>query len=497
MTSRTPARSSSLVRWLTAVLLLFAILIHVPTLDQPLVERHNFRQTQTAFTARIYHEDGIDLLHPRLPVLGPPWEVPFEFPLFQAAASLVMDVGVAEDRAMRVTGFASFLLAAALLWLLVRRQVGGVGAVTALAVFTLSPLAIEWSRAALIEYLALAASLGFALAGLHWRDQRSRRWFAIAMLLGCIAALVKITTALFWLAPFALLGLGRDDQAQTARSRMAAWVLSLGPILVGVAWTRYADAIKAASSATAWLTSSALVSWNFGDLPQRLDQSAWERTLGSVLVLAGGVVLPLLIIPIVRFALTRHQVRFVAWIAVTLAGPVLLFFNLYFQHDYYAMATSASVAILVAIGVVGLVDMRSRVAQGALAGVVVIMVAVWVVNIGYWTRIYEPISDPEGILPLAEQIERETSPGQYVAILGRDWSPSVLYYAHRWGWMLREGDSPSGTVARLLSEGWAVYRCPFVNERDYCDRVTTAGVPVGGDTFGAGLGGPGLVQSAP
>lgn len=98
--------------------------------------------------------------------------------------------------------------------------------------------------------LALAAHLGFALAGLHGRNQRSRRWFAIALLLGSIAALVKMTTALFWVAPFALLGLARDDGAKTGRSRIAAWVLSLGPILVGAMWTRYADVIKAASSVT-------------------------------------------------------------------------------------------------------------------------------------------------------------------------------------------------------------------------------------------------------
>lgn len=442
-----------MVRWLPAVLLVFTVLIHLPTFDQPLVERHNFRQTQTAFTARLFHEDGIDLLHPKLPVLGPPWEVPFEFPLFQAAASLVMDAGVAEDRAMRVTGFASFLLAAVLLWLLVRRQVGRMGAVIALAVFTLSPLAIEWSRAALIEYLALAASLGFALAGLHWRNQRSRRWFAIALLLGSIAALVKITTALFWVAPFALLGLARDDGAQTGRSRIAAWALSLGPILVGAMWTRYADAIKAASSATAWLTSNALWAWNLGDLPQRLNPSAWERTLGSVLVLAGGIALPLLVIPIIRFAMTRKQVRLVTWMALTLGGPVLLFFNLYYQHDYYAIAVSASVAILVAFGLMGLVEMRSRVAKTALASVAVTMVAVWVVNIPYWTRIYEPVSDPEGILPLAAQIEREASPGQPVAIIGRDWQPSILYYANRRGWSCEAGTSRSACSNSLSPMG--------------------------------------------
>ena len=61
-----------------------------------------------------------------------------------------------------------------LLWLLVRRQAGELGAAVALVVFVASPLAIEWSRAALIEYLALALAIGFALAGLRWRERQGR-----------------------------------------------------------------------------------------------------------------------------------------------------------------------------------------------------------------------------------------------------------------------------------------------------------------------------------
>ncbi len=89
--------------FVAAILAAFVVVV-APTLGQPLLERHAFRQTQTAYTARIFHEQGIDLIHPKLPVLGEPFEVPFEFPLFQAAASLVMDVGVRDDVAMRLTG---------------------------------------------------------------------------------------------------------------------------------------------------------------------------------------------------------------------------------------------------------------------------------------------------------------------------------------------------------------------------------------------------------
>ena len=124
-----PARSVRWARelWAPVLILAVVVLVHLPTLGAPLLDRHDFRQTQTAFTARIYHEDGIDLLHPKLPVLGPPWEVPFEFPLFQAAAALVIDAGVAEDLALRATGLASFVLTGFLLWLLVRRQAGQLG----------------------------------------------------------------------------------------------------------------------------------------------------------------------------------------------------------------------------------------------------------------------------------------------------------------------------------------------------------------------------------
>ena len=80
------------------VVVLAALVVYVaPTLDAPLLEKHAFRQTQTAWTARVFHEDGVDLLHPKLPVFGEPFEAPFEFPLFQALATVPMAAGVAED----------------------------------------------------------------------------------------------------------------------------------------------------------------------------------------------------------------------------------------------------------------------------------------------------------------------------------------------------------------------------------------------------------------
>ena len=113
--------------------MLAALVVYVaPTLHAPLLEGHVFRQTQTAWTAREFREEGIDFLHPKLPVFAALFEAPFEFPLFQALAMLPMDLGVAEDTALRLTCLVCFVLTALLLWGLVRHVAGpasGVGAV--------------------------------------------------------------------------------------------------------------------------------------------------------------------------------------------------------------------------------------------------------------------------------------------------------------------------------------------------------------------------------
>lgn len=467
-------RMISALRWAPIAIVGVALVIHIPTFDQPLLERHGFRQTQTAYTARIFHEQGIDLLHPLLPILGPPWEVPFEFPLFQASAAVVMDAGVAEDTAMRVTGFAWFVVSAGLLWLLVRRQAGPLAAVISLAVFALSPLAMEWSRASMIEYLPVAASLGFALAGLHWRERPSTGWYLAALLLGCTATMVKITTAAFWVAPFALLGFGRDDVIESRRSQALAWCLAGIPIFLGLAWTRYADSIKGASAATSGLTSTGVVDWIIGDVTQRVDPGAWAQVVLHVIILTGAIALPLLALPISRFARRRRQRRFWSWIAVTLVGPILAFFNLYVQHDYYALAVSASAAACIGLGFAELGSASARSMRVIRPLAVALTAGVWIGVAGYWAPMYAgAVIDPEGVLPLATQIENETNPNQPVAILGRWYSPTILYYAHRWGYMLPEPDGPPELVSRLLSEGWAVYSCPF-GPVTACARVSLA-----------------------
>ena len=195
------------VLWILVLLSIAAT--RYATLNQVLTEAFAFRQTQTAFQTVGFHRSGIDLLHPMVPVFGEPWTIPFEFPLFQAIASIAMSFGIPADPANRIVGLAFFVVTAFLLWLLVRKVSNPVVAAVTLVVFSFSPFALVWSRASMIEYLATALALGWVIAAIRWRDARHTTWLIAAVLLGAAAMAVKVTTALPWVVPI-LLYVGRD-----------------------------------------------------------------------------------------------------------------------------------------------------------------------------------------------------------------------------------------------------------------------------------------------
>jgi len=423
---------------LVALALTVFVLAVVRTLDQPLLEAHGFRQTQTAYTARIYHQDGIDLLHPKLPVLGEPFEVPFEFPLFQAAASVVMDAGVDDDVAMRLTGLVCFLLTASLLYGLVRHVADRPSAVAALVAFLATPFALIWGRTSMIEYLATAGAVGFAWATVAWRENRRPEVAGLALVAWLVGMLVKPTTAAFWLLP--ALGYRTTNPRATSRGRTAAVLalLVLVPLAATALWTRHADAIKVASPVTDWLTSSELEDWNFGSLSQRFDRGVWGVIVGRVVVhvigLAGVALLAVALVALAR------SVQRLFWVGVVLAGalPPLVFTNLYLVHDYYLAAVTPALAALLGLAA-GFIwrHLPPKAPIRAVAAVTGLLLAASTVGFdhAYWRHAWDDEPDP-ATLALARQLARVSEPDDRIGVIGLDWSPAVLYYADRWGLMI-------------------------------------------------------------
>ncbi len=456
---------------IVALLLLICALIHRNTMSQQLVEEHGFRQTQTAMTAVDFQRYGIDLLHPRVAVFGARAEVPFEFPLFQAMATVPMNLGLDTDMAMRVTAFACFLLTAVLLYGLIRRVGGRVAALASLVAFLFSPFGLLWGRTSLVEYLATAGAVGFAWAGIEWRERRHWAFVVLAVLAGSVAMLVKVTTGVFWILPLVLYTAVKELPGFRAwvRARLdPGLIVAIAlPLLAGAWWTRHADAIKAANSATDWLTSTNLETWNFGTLAQRQVAANWTTIYDRIEQLLVGRSL-FLVLVVLALWVGRKQ-RF--WLGLTLAAllPPVVFFNLYWAHDYYLAAISPALAGLV--GVVGAWVWEHRPRRWSALVCALVLATLWLGWVvwpesDYFGKMNGPVADPYA--GAATELAAVTDPSKLVVYMGEEWNPTTPYYADRPGFMLTSQIVSQSLVDKLSRDDHYRY---FFSFNPYADPI--------------------------
>ena len=162
-----------------------------------------FRQAQTAISAFWIKADrDFSPAYPT-PVMGKPWSIPMEFPLYQWTVVKVGDwTNWSLTKSGRAVSIACFYLCLPAIFLLLRRwRVPPGRRWLVLAVVVTCPFYIFYTRAFLIETMALMFGLWFWVAFERAVSGRSAIWLAVAMLAGTGAGLVKVTTFLLYLLP--------------------------------------------------------------------------------------------------------------------------------------------------------------------------------------------------------------------------------------------------------------------------------------------------------
>ena len=415
----------------------FATYLAIRFAGQPLLERHGFRQTQTALSAFWIARDGFHLDY-ETPVVGFPWDIPFEFPLFQGLVALIYRVtGFPLDATGRLLSFA-FLVAC----LGPARLIGTRLALSPLTrstfvvlLFT-SPQYLFWGRAFMIETAALFLSLAFIPFAIDIL-RREKGWLApiAACAAMTMALLVKATTALPVLA---VLGLAWLATLRTRRpgptDLLAAFVAFAIPLAIGTMWVNFTDAIKLHNPIGASLTSQALSTWNFGTLQQRISPQLWKdvilargigRNAGSVL---GGTVLLVALLWPTPFP--RRKLVIAALCLYLL--PLLMFTNLQIVHDYYQTSCVIFLIAALSIAIGEWLPRFSR--RGRLS--VLIMSAAAIINViafassGYAAALTASLGENPK-LAVAHFVREHVPSTQPVVIYGLDWSSEVAYYAER------------------------------------------------------------------
>jgi hypothetical protein len=408
---------------------------------------HEFRQAQTAITALFVQRDhDFSLAYPT-PVLGKPWSIPFEFPLYQWTVVGVSDAtGLPLIQAGRAVSVACFYLMLPAVWLLLGRLgVAGTRRLLALGMVLSCPLYLIYARSFMIETMALMFSWWFLQAFVAAVERRSWSWLIAANLAGVGAGLVKVTTFMLYLMPagvWALWWLWRarpqKDPATggwPALVRTAGWIAAatVVPFAASYGWIRFSDAVRALNPSSRTLVSAALYSYNFGTWETRLSAGVWKlhwdiivQYLGVLPVLAGCAVLTVFI--------DRRWRIWIGWCVAFFVAVQALLPVLYAVHDYYY--TANAVLLMVAMGLV-LAGLLERPVWRPIVWTAIVVIyagQLW----GYYGTYYRHMLRPSpGGSSLTEALRAVTDPDDVLIIAGEDWNSTTPFYSQRRALMLR------------------------------------------------------------
>jgi 4-amino-4-deoxy-L-arabinose transferase-like glycosyltransferase len=420
----------------------------------------------TAMTVWSFIEEGIKLFEYQTPVLGPPWTIPFEFPVFQLTAAFIVKLGVSNiDLAGRIAALLYFYISAGFLYLICEKYLGTIPAVCILLFYLWSPFTILWSRNFMIDYASVAFSMGYFYYFSKWLDNgRKIIHFLLSIILAVFAYLIKVTTLPVVLIPMIYFGLKNIGSSlkkmnyqfrpylKSNSSFLAGMILIfLIPIIPFLFWLRFADALKSASEFTGVLTSASLSDWNYGTWIQKLSIQEWA-------VIMQRIVLKIITLPCCFFLIVgplfyskgsvKGSGNFVAIFGAGILITIFIFFNLYWTHDYYLMAVSPSISIVAGffcyLAVRRFLKNRFKLKKWFYLPLFLIVVSI--VSTGDYLKWSYEVSydDPwDQTLNLARIIRENTTVNDYVIVADAfNWTPQYLYYAQRKGFMLWqfEGD---------------------------------------------------------
>ena len=315
-------------------------------IDNRPLDAHHVRQSDTSSIARVMAREGVDLLHPRIAWAGEgAGTVESELPLYAAMVAVgwrVAGEGPGAYTWPRSLSVLWWLAGGVALALWARRRLAG-PVWPALLLYTLSPLAVVFSRNVQPDAMGVALMLWAMLAADRSRDVRAPAAllglvFAAAALLGL--SVVAAGKAVFW-APLvpALVALRPDRWRVPAAALLVAVTAGLS-----AAWFWHARVHLGAEGATFGFWGRDAHKWGAPAL--WLDVATWRYVIGTLVVHtltpAGAL---LCVAGAVLARRDRELVVFAAGMA--LGGLAMLVATAGFGlHDYYQLSLVPFASVL-------------------------------------------------------------------------------------------------------------------------------------------------------
>jgi hypothetical protein len=437
---------------------------------QPVIDgMHGFRQTQTAISS-YWLAHGGEWLAYETPVLGHPWSIPFEFPLYQWIVALLSGDGELPrlEHVGRLVNLAFFFGAAWLVHRIARALTDDARLAAACAgAMLVSPLLLFWSRGFMIESCAVFMAVAFVYAMVRQARNPHWAWLVLACVAAALAAVVKITTFFGFAVVVGAALCARVLAASDGPARRRAFLLLLqAAVVVGFAlgmlklWLAFADARKASTLWGISLSSSYLAPWNFGTLAQRTNPGFWtDVVFGRALRDILGT--PWLALPIVVLVAFDRKLRSPGLLmGMGYVAPFLVFTNLHEVHDYYQYANAPFVTTLVGMAVwsAGNVRRGGPLAGMALVACVCASSVYWLAN--HYVPMVKADSRGKAELQLASALSAAVPADRALVVFGLQWDSTMPYYARRRAMMVPDWLMPD-TIPQLLDRDRVLGHVPL------------------------------------
>jgi 4-amino-4-deoxy-L-arabinose transferase-like glycosyltransferase len=458
-------------RWVYG-LLVAGIMVRLLALNQPLVDAHLFRQTQTALLTK-----GM-LAAPGWP-LGAvatwrgdlPAYLIQEFPLYNY---LVMPV-------YRLTGNldVSGKLVSVLLWIagylvlqrIWRRCLTAAQSLWANFLFVFAPLSVFFGQAFMPEMLVQLIAFGFVLALLRYNEKPVPRRFVLAVAIGLLGMVVK-SPEILHLYLIAGILLIRNEGIRAARIP-AYWIAFIVSAVVVKSWGHLMD-VNNAKYFPEWASTSYLI--HFIGVPWNHINPAgyFKIALYLTALVVTPIGLPFVIVGVWRVFSARPW-RFVAWWVVSVvfffvfwSGPVAR------GQSYYNLPALAPCAALFGIGVDWLLNRYIQSVRLRRAAEVFFTLTLSAACVGGIVYLFRP---DRVVVASTRWIREHTQPKDLILLKANHRFDAIHYpaltpfpyYAQRRFWVYGPGLSPDEKERALATAKYALITLP-PRELPWTDR---------------------------
>jgi len=250
------------------LILLLALAARLYSVNAPLTDGGQERQTQVAMIARNLYRDNLNMLYPRMDTSAPEaGYTMLEFPIQSALMAIIYYLVGVQDIVGRLITIAFSLASIVLMYWLARCFLPERGALLSTAIYAFTPMSIYFGRAVFPEALLLFFSLGALYFLIRWSEGSKARDYWLSLIFVAMAFLVKAPPGLVMILPLSAVWWVRWRQALLRRADFyfyfgcavlpialwAIWSAQIGPSDPG--WNPYQiGAIRRWGIPGAWFT---------------------------------------------------------------------------------------------------------------------------------------------------------------------------------------------------------------------------------------------------